>query len=106
MSSYSFTPEAVNDLGGIYSYVAHEDMVAARQLLDRITELFRKLSTMLGLGRKRPELGQDIRSFPTGKYVIYYRVVEEGVQLMRIMHGARDVEKMFKQNSDQNDQNL
>jgi toxin ParE1/3/4 len=106
MTSYSFTPEAANDLGEIYTYVANEDMVAARQLLDRLTGLFRKLSTMPGLGRKRPELGQDIRSFPTGRYVIYYRVVEQGIQLMRIIHGARDVEKMFNQDWDRNDENL
>jgi plasmid stabilization system protein ParE len=49
MSAYNFTPEAVNDLGEIYSYVAHEDMVAAGQLLERLTRLFRKLSTVQAL---------------------------------------------------------
>lgn len=106
MSGYTFTPQAVRDLDEIYNYVASSDMLAAGELLDRLTALFRKLSVMPGLGRNRPEIKQNIRSFPTGKYVIYYRVVEGGIQIMRVIHGARDIEKLFNQDTDQSDENL
>lgn len=70
------------------------------RLLNRFTELFRKLAAMPGIGRNRPELGEGIRSFPSGNYVIFYRTVEGGIEIMRVLHGARDIEKIFAQDTE------
>ncbi len=48
----------------------------------------------------RPELGEGIRSFPSGNYVIFYRTVEGGIEIMRVLHGARDIEKIFAQDTE------
>ncbi|QKQ75781.1 type II toxin-antitoxin system RelE/ParE family toxin [Nostoc sp. TCL240-02] len=82
MSNYTFTPLAVSDLDNIYEYIAANDLAIVGQLLNRFTELFRKLAAMPGIGRNRPELGEGIRSFPSGNYVIFYRSFEGGIQIM------------------------
>jgi toxin ParE1/3/4 len=50
------------------------------------------------LGRSRDELEEGIRSFPVGKYVIFYRVIPAGVEIVRVLHGSRDLNAIF--NSD------
>ena len=49
------------------------------------------------LGRARPDLVSDIaanlRSFPTTSYVLYYRPMTDSIELVRVLHSARDVAK-------------
>jgi toxin ParE1/3/4 len=51
-----------------------------------------------GLGRKRPELRTDLRSFPIGNFVVFYQQIEGGIDVIRLLHGSRDIEEEFKQN--------
>ncbi len=50
------------------------------------------------MGRKREELAPLLRSFPVGNYVIFYRPASGGIQIIRVLHGARDVSKLFGDN--------
>jgi toxin ParE1/3/4 len=43
-------------------------------------------------GRSRPDIGPGIRSFVVGKYVIFCRVASDGIDVGRVMHGARNIE--------------
>ncbi|MCC7382255.1 MAG: type II toxin-antitoxin system RelE/ParE family toxin [Deltaproteobacteria bacterium] len=46
-------------------------------------------------GRSREELGPSIHSFPVGDYIIFYRPVKGGIEIARILHGARDIDALF-----------
>ncbi len=46
---------------------------------------------MPGSGRKEPKLAADLRSFPVGNYLIFYRAVADGIAVVRVLHGARDI---------------
>jgi toxin ParE1/3/4 len=46
---------------------------------------------MPGCGREEPKLGADLRSFPVGSYLIFYRPAANGIALVRVLHGARDI---------------
>ncbi|MDB6137154.1 MAG: hypothetical protein JWO94_226 [Verrucomicrobiaceae bacterium] len=43
------------------------------------------------LGRSRPELAGNCRSYPFEKYCFYYRPFEDGLELLRVLHSARDI---------------
>lgn len=47
------------------------------------------------MGRAREELAADLRSFPFGRYVIFYAPVEGGIDVVRVLHSARDVDAAF-----------
>ena len=47
------------------------------------------------MGRAREELAADLRSFPFGRYVIFYAPVDEGIDVVRVVHSARDVDAAF-----------
>lgn len=41
------------------------------------------------------ELATGIRSFPVGRYVVYYLVVEGAIDVVRVLHASRDIESAF-----------
>ena len=43
------------------------------------------------LGPARPDLAADLRYFPVGRYVLLYREIPGGVEIVRCVHGARDL---------------
>jgi toxin ParE1/3/4 len=46
------------------------------------------------IGRARPELRPDLRSFPYGSYLILYRVINDGVEIVRVVHAARNLDDL------------
>jgi toxin ParE1/3/4 len=46
-------------------------------------------------GAGRPELGEDIRFWPAGRYVVYDAVRADRIEVLRVLHGARDRQAAF-----------
>ena len=46
------------------------------------------------LGRARPELRLGLRSHSCEAHVIFYRQAEDSTEILRILHGARDVRRI------------
>lgn len=86
------TARAVLDLEEVWLYIATDNTVAADRLLDEIGATALNLAQQPRMGRARPELAADLRSFPIGRYVLFYRPVVDGVQLVRVLHSARDID--------------
>lgn len=88
---------AVADLDAIWAYVAKEQGIqAAERLVNSLTSRFSFLAKQPSVGRNRPELRPGLRSFPVGKYRIYYRQEGKGiVRLLHVRHAARDEKKFF-----------
>ena len=47
------------------------------------------------MGRARDELAPGIRSFPFGRYLVFYPPIGDGIDVLRILHGARVVDTAF-----------
>jgi len=75
--------------------IAEENPAAADRWLDIIDEKCRLLSQMPELGRRRDDLASGLRSFPVGNFVVFYRPIADGIQIIRILHGARDIPTLF-----------
>ena len=96
MSSYLLTSQAVQDLNEIHDFIASDRPTAA---LDFITFLENKFKVLAGnpeIGRTREELAVALRSFPAGHYVIFYRIAKEAIQVIRVLHGARDIDALWE----------
>ena len=49
------------------------------------------------MGRPRPEFAPNLRSIPEGSHVIFYRPIDDGIELIRVIHRARDLSsEMFE----------
>jgi toxin ParE1/3/4 len=84
------TPTSLRDFQLIWDYIAADD------LLRTFDEKLKLLSDFPNAGPARPELRQRIRSFPVGNYVIFYRPIRGGIELIRVLHGARDIRQIFR----------
>ncbi len=92
------SPQADSDLDDIWYYVATRSgsIEIADRLIDSITDRFFLLATHPNIGRARDEdLRPGSRSFPTGEYVIIYRIQEEDVLILRVLRGSRDIAALF-----------
>jgi toxin ParE1/3/4 len=87
--SFRFTPAAEADLAELLDYIAAANPAAALRLIDRIEEACRMLGDRPLLGRARPELAPEARSWVVGKYLILYRPRPGGIDIVRVVHGAR-----------------
>ncbi len=86
------SPAALADLREIREFIATDDPSAANRVLDEVGDRLDLLLESPLMGRQRPELGLGLRSFPSGRYLIFYVPHEDMVQVVRVLHGARDVE--------------
>lgn len=95
MSKYRVSPQAEGDLIEMWQYISSDGVEAANSLLDSFTEKFELIAEYPKVGRARPELGRNLRSFPAGRYVIFYRPKSDAVEIVRVLHSARDIDAIF-----------
>jgi toxin ParE1/3/4 len=95
MAQYVITEPAEEDLREIAFYIADDNIDAALSLLDQFTDRFEMLASMPQTGRRRDELEPNLRSFPEGSYVVFYREIDQGIEIIRVLHGSRDIDRIF-----------
>jgi toxin ParE1/3/4 len=85
-------PKFIDDLSNAYAYLADRNPHAADRLLDEVETLITLLAAFPELGRGRDDLRAGVRSFRVRKFrfVLFYRVAEDNLVLLRLLHGARD----------------
>jgi toxin ParE1/3/4 len=97
--AHRVAPRAERDLDEIWYYVAKESgsVEIANRLIDSISDRFLVLASSPYIGRSRYEdFGAGCRSFGVGEYVIVYCVEAEDVLILRVAHGRRDLEALFR----------
>lgn len=85
------SPRARIDLIEIWSFIADDSEVEADTFLDRIEHTLMMLRDNPLAGRARPELGRELRSFAVGNYVMFYRPLADGIDLVRALNGRKDI---------------
>jgi toxin ParE1/3/4 len=60
-------------------------------MLDRIGTIYEMLVLNPLAGRRRPDLGKDLRSFVVENFVIVYRPRSYGIEVVRVVHGRQDI---------------
>lgn len=86
---------ARTDLLELWVFVAEDSLEAADRLVDDVLAAARRLAEWPEIGRECPDLLPGIRSFPTGNLVIFYRRREDRVEVVRVVHGRRDLDLIF-----------
>jgi toxin ParE1/3/4 len=88
-----YSAEAARDLSDIERYYDERASAeAARGFVERILDtLERLIARNPRVGRPRPERGPETRSFPVLPYVVFYRINRRRIEILRILHGHRDI---------------
>ncbi len=97
MKPYQLTPAAESDLSEILAYIRSDSPDAARRVLARIREAMRRLADFPRIGHVREDLADSsLRFWPVYSYLIVYRPESRPLQIIRVLHGARDVRRVLE----------
>jgi len=95
MKRLVLSPAARSDLKNIGEYIASENKPAATRIVREIKARFKTLLKFPEVGRRRNDLKKGLRSFPAGKYLVFYLVTEDRLVIVRVLHGSQDIDSMF-----------
>ncbi len=88
-------PEAKIDLDDIWFYIAQDSPNNADRFLNQIQETSLSLANFPHLGTIRNELKANLRSHPIGNYLIFYFPLENGIDIVRVIHQSRNIGILF-----------
>lgn len=94
MKHFRLSIQAQNDLDDIWFFIAQDNPGAADRFLDLLLSKFLLLGKQPLIGRIRDDVSANLRSLVTGNYVIFYRDTPEHIEIIRVLHGARDIENI------------
>jgi len=95
VSRVRFTRRAREDLLDIWLYIAPRNSEAvAHRVYDQIEEACRRLKDYPQLGPARPDIAEGARALVIERWLALYRLVEDDVQVVRVVDGVRDLAKI------------
>jgi plasmid stabilization system protein ParE len=97
MKRYVLTAAAKADLKDITEFIATDNRNAAARVRNALREAMRHLAERPLIGHVRADLADDaLRFWPVYSYLIIYRPDTSPLQVIRVLHGARDVQRLLE----------
>ena len=87
------------DVYEIALHIAKDNPDAALRWIDRVNDALTMLAQFPEAGRARTEIAPRVRSLPVSSYILFYRPMSDGIDLARVLHGARDLRRLFRTKS-------
>ncbi|MFT7723480.1 MAG: type II toxin-antitoxin system RelE/ParE family toxin [Roseateles sp.] len=95
MARVTRRPQAEADVLEIWAFIAEDSVAEADRWVDRLDEKLALWATQPLMGKDRKELWPGIHSFAFGRYVVFYTPLQDGIDLVRVIHSAMDTENRF-----------
>ena len=96
MTPFVLTSRAEQDIGDIWDYIAGDSIAAADRVLESINQALHRLAKNPGIGHFREELADRRHRFwLVYSYLIVYRFEPRPLQVIRVLHAARDVQSIL-----------
>ncbi|MDJ0671976.1 MAG: type II toxin-antitoxin system RelE/ParE family toxin [Microcystis sp. M53598_WE2] len=98
INQYIISTEALRDMEQILDYLANTNINAAEKFLEEFSKKCRYLTQFPLMGRSYREIRPSLRGLPMKNYIIFYRLTEQGLEIMPFIKGERDLEAFFFEN--------
>ena len=99
MAEILYRPKARLDLKEVYRYIAEINPDAAANVVRQVAAKARLLAETPRMGQLVENLSPKLRRFPVGVFLIFYREKDHGIEVVRVLHGARDIDAIFQDDS-------
>ncbi|HEX7446855.1 MAG TPA: type II toxin-antitoxin system RelE/ParE family toxin [Pirellulales bacterium] len=98
MALVIYLPEAIEDLHAIWRYLYEQSQseAVADRIIDAIDDSAATYAQRPDLGIPRPELDPHVRCFPVARYVVFYVATTEGINIIQVIHGSRDLPRHWR----------
>ena len=101
MARLTIRAQAYDDIDAIAHAIAKDNLEAGKRFYDAVEHDIPLLAANPRMGARRsardPRL-KDLRLWPVGgyrKYLIFYLATGDGIDVLRVLHGARDVDRIM-----------
>ena len=95
MSRIVITPAAIRDLRSITDWIAGHNLGAALNFYDEVDRLLSLFSRYPYMGEAVDHLQPGLRRHTLGDYLLFYRPLDNAIELVRVLHGSRDIDRLF-----------
>jgi plasmid stabilization system protein ParE len=85
----------------LWALLADDGPQQADAFLARLAQQLRRLAKHPSRGCERPDLGCSVRSYPLGGYHIYFRATAGGIEVVRVLNEACDLDGGFRAAAEQ-----
>ena len=97
MARVTRRPLAAGDILDIWDHIAEDSVEQADRWVDKLDEKFRLIATQPLMGRARNELAANVRSFPFGRYIIFYEPIDNETVTWTVVSGGGSVNPVTSQ---------
>lgn len=96
------TRSARRDLEEIAEYIAEtaQNHEAALNFLDKIEQSAALHARHPKKAEACPDLGSGMRRFVVGRYLVFYRPIDGGIEIIRVLHSSRDIPVAWRERGD------
>ncbi|MFM2063872.1 MAG: hypothetical protein RLZZ507_3543 [Cyanobacteriota bacterium] len=95
MNQYIIAPSASRDLDEIADYFFSCNIEAGERLFREFNSKCQKLVKFPYMGRSYDHLRPLVRGLPLDEYIIFYRIIDNGVKILRVVNGRQDLESLL-----------
>lgn len=95
MSYYRISPSASRDLNAIAEYYLETNIEAGEVLFQEFNKKCKNLVQFPSIGKSYTDIKSDLRGIPLKGYIIFYRLIDEGVEILRVVSGRQNLEALF-----------
>ncbi|BAZ23798.1 plasmid stabilization system [Kalymmatonema gypsitolerans NIES-4073] len=95
MSRYVISLQASRDLEEIIDYFASRNVEAGERFVSEFNKKCENLAKFPEMGRSYAEIVPSLRGVPLNSYIILYQVLEDGIVIVRVVSGYRNLESLF-----------
>jgi toxin ParE1/3/4 len=93
--NFILAPSTTRDLDRLSQYFLETNISAGERLFKALNQKFYNLTQFPNLGKLYPHLDPNIRGLLVEKYIIFYRVTEIQIEIVRVVDGRQDLTKLF-----------
>ncbi len=95
MKRHILSQPAIKDLEAIMDYFSSRNLETGERFIKEFEKKCRYLANFPNMGRSFAYIKPFLRGLPLANYIIFYRVIDNGIEIIRVVSGYRDLESLF-----------
>jgi len=96
VSRVVYSPQARRDLFDIGAYIELDSPANAARFVAKLEDKIRRIALAPRIYTRRDDLLAGLRSAAFGSYLILFRMLDDGIEVVHVVHGARDLPRLFE----------
>jgi toxin ParE1/3/4 len=95
MKRHIISQPAIKDLEEIINYFSSRNIEAGERFINQFEKKCKNLANFPNMGRSYDDIKPSLRGLSLAGYIIFYRIIDDGIEIIRVVSGYRDLESLF-----------